>query len=80
MNVVYDDDVGETSPSSLSIEARVLATSSESRLSASLGDLATKFDMITTLVFVFEGDDHLAIVGLSSLESSSPLHGDKDEL
>ena len=31
----------KTSPSSLSMEARVLATSSESRLSTSLGDLGT---------------------------------------
>ena len=36
----------KTSPSSLSMEARVLATSSESRLSTSLGDLGTIMGLI----------------------------------
>ena len=40
----------KTSPSSLSMEARVLATSSESRLSTSLGDLGTIMGLIIEMV------------------------------
>ena len=40
----------KTSPSSLSMEARVLATSSESRLSTSLGDLGTIIWLVIEIV------------------------------
>ena len=64
--------LGKTSPSSLSMEARVLATSSESRLSASLGDLATKFDTMATLVFVLSESPCDRGTVLSGIELGSP--------
>ena len=42
----------KTSSSSLSMEARVLAIKSESRLSTSLGDLAILMEMIIVMVSV----------------------------
>ena len=64
--------LGKTSPSSLSMEARVLATSSESRLSASLGDLATKLDIMATLAFVLNESPCDRGTVLSGIEFVSP--------
>ena len=47
----------KTSPSSLSMEARVLAIKSESRLSTSLGDLAIIMGMVMEIGDGVYGDD-----------------------
>ena len=57
--------MSKTSPSSMSMAARVLATSSESRLSASLGDLSGINEILIKREMIL---NDLAMVGLSFLD------------
>ena len=78
MNVVYDDDVGENL--SLLVVNGGKSPRHQFRVKTIrfTGRPGNKIWYDDHLGVCIEGDDHLAIVGLSSLES--PLHGDRDEV